>query len=375
MGLPYEEVTVTFSSFFPALSIRIIFSIVTSFVLAILLGPRVIRKLRERQIGQTIREEGVKEHQKKAGIPTMGGIIILIPVILTTVLWAKVNYLVDITLFSCVAMGLLGTPDDLPKVLKARSLGLTPRQKLAGQLLIGMAVAAALTYLPGLRFEIPALEGGNWIHHKVAASTTQIPLVGTLDLQWLFFPFVVAVIVGSSNAVNLTDGLDGLATGVTAVTALPFLMICYVTGHYVFARHLGVMYIPGAGELAVICAALFGGCLGFLWHNAHPAEVFMGDTGSLALGGTVGGIAVCTRTEVFLAIIGGIFVLEALSVILQVSYFKWTKGKRIFLMSPIHHHFELAGWPEEKVVIRFWIMGLMFALIGLALFAGGLVFR
>jgi len=359
-----------FSSVFEPLSIRIIFSIVTSFLLAMIIGPRVIFNLKSRQIGQTVREEGVKEHLKKTGVPTMGGIIILIPLMITSLLWTKINAFVVISLLVTAGMGLIGFFDDITKVVRARSLGLTPRQKLAGQIFTGLAAALAINYYPGLRFELASAVSNSI---EMSPTATQVPIFGALDLGWLYIPFAVAVIVGASNAVNLTDGLDGLAAGSMIVATTPFLVFAYVCGHLIFARHLGVAYIPGVGELAIICAALIGGSFGFLWHNAHPAAVFMGDTGSLALGGALGAIALCSKTEIFLAIVGGIFVIEALSVILQVSYFKMTKGKRIFKMSPIHHHFELCGWPEEKVVIRFWIMGIMLAMVGITLFAARLV--
>ncbi len=335
-----------------------------------IIGPRVIFNLKSRQIGQTVREEGVKEHLKKTGVPTMGGIIILIPLMITSLLWTKINAFVVISLLVTAGMGLIGFFDDITKVVRARSLGLTPRQKLAGQIFTGLAAALAINYYPGLRFELANAASSSL---EMSPTATQVPIFGALDLGWLYIPFAVAVIVGASNAVNLTDGLDGLAAGSMIVATTPFLVFAYVCGHLIFARHLGVAYIPGVGELAIICAALIGGSFGFLWHNAHPAAVFMGDTGSLALGGSLGAIALCSKTEVFLAIVGGIFVIEALSVILQVSYFKMTKGKRIFKMSPIHHHFELCGWPEEKVVIRFWIMGIMLAMVGLTLFAARLV--
>lgn len=335
-----------------------------------IIAPRVIFNLKSRQIGQTVREEGVKEHLKKSGVPTMGGVIILIPLMVTTLLWTRINPFVVISLLVTSAMGLIGFFDDITKVVRARSLGLTARQKLAGQIFTGLAAALAIKYYPGLRFELASSGSGNI---DMTATATQLPVFGALDLGWLYIPFAVAVIVGASNAVNLTDGLDGLAAGTMIVAATPFMFFAYVCGHLVFAKHLGVAYIAGAGELAVMSAAMIGGCFGFLWHNAHPAAVFMGDTGSLALGGALGAIALCSKTEVFLAIVGGIFVIEALSVILQVSYFKMTKGKRIFKMSPIHHHFELCGWAEEKVVIRFWVMGIMMALVGLTLFASRLV--
>lgn len=359
-----------FSSIFEPLSIRIIFSIVTSFLLSMIIAPRVIFNLKSRQIGQNVREEGVKEHLKKSGVPTMGGIIILIPLMITTILWCKLNPFVVIALVVTAIMGLIGFFDDITKVVKARSLGLTARQKLFGQILAGLGAALAIMYYPGLRFEM-TMPGKEIL--ELAPTCTQLPVFGALDLGWFYIPFAIAVIVGATNAVNLTDGLDGLAAGTVVVAATPFMVFSYVCGHLIFARHLGVVYISGVGELAVMSAAIGGGCLGFLWHNAHPASVFMGDTGSLALGGALGAIALCSKTEFFLAIVGGIFVIEALSVILQVGYFKMTKGKRIFKMSPIHHHFELCGWAEEKVVIRFWMAGIMMALVGLTLFASRLV--
>lgn len=335
-----------------------------------IIAPRVIFNLKSRQIGQTVREEGVKEHLKKTGVPTMGGIIILIPLMITTLLWTKINPFVIIALFVTAAMGLIGFFDDITKVVRARSLGLTARQKLFGQIFTGLVAALAIKYYPGLRFELNLADGSSL---PVGPTAVQIPVLGALDLGWLFIPFTIAVIVGATNAVNLTDGLDGLASGTMVVAATPFLIFTYVCGHLLFAKHLGVAYIAGVGELAVMSAAIVGGCLGFLWHNAHPASVFMGDTGSLALGGAISAIAVCSKTEFYLVIVGGIFVIEALSVILQVSYFKMTKGKRIFKMSPIHHHFELCGWAEEKVVIRFWTVGIMLALVGITLFAARLI--
>lgn len=361
-----------FSSIFAPLSIRIIFSVVTSFLLAMIIAPRVISNLKSRQIGQTIREDGVKEHLKKAGVPTMGGIIILVPLMVTTILWTKLNPFVIIALATTAAMGFIGFFDDITKVVRARSLGLTPRQKMLGQILVALGAALAIKFYPGLKFAL-TMPGASAPTAELAATVTQLPVVGAFDLGWLYIPFVIAVIVGATNAVNLTDGLDGLAAGTMTVAATPFLLFSYVCGHVIFAKHLGVVYIAGSGELAIMSAAIIGGCLGFLWHNTHPAEVFMGDTGSLALGGAIASIAVCTKTEIFLAIVGGIFVIEALSVMLQVSYFKITKGKRIFRMSPIHHHFELCGWAEEKVVIRFWVAGIMMALIGLTLFAARLI--
>lgn len=356
---------------FEPLSIRIIFSIVTSFLLAMIIAPRVISNLKARQIGQTVREEGVKEHLKKSGVPTMGGVIILIPLLVTTLLWAKLNPLVLFAVLVTLGMGFVGFLDDMTKVINARSLGLTARQKLFFQIAIGLAAAFFIKNYPGLRFEMPVIGSAN--NETLASTAIQFPVIGSFNLGWFFIPFSVFIVVGTTNAVNLTDGLDGLAAGTMAVAINPFLIITYICGHAIFAKHLGVAFVPGSGELAVICASIIGGCLGFLWHNSHPAEVFMGDTGSLALGGALSAIAMGSKTEIYLAVIGGIFVVEALSVIMQVSYFKVTHGKRIFKMSPIHHHFELCGWAEEKVVIRFWTVGIMLALVGLTIFCSRLV--
>ncbi len=351
------------------MTLRILFALATSFLIAVFIGPRVIEHLKSRQIGQTIREEGVQEHKKKAGIPTMGGLIILIPFLLTTLLWARWHPSVGIVLFCTLAMAMLGATDDLTKVIKARSLGLTPRQKLAAQILTGIVTAYAVKTWLGVNNELPvplSAGGGSLI---LSSTFVQVPWFGTIDLGWLYLPFVAFIVVGASNAVNLTDGLDGLAGSVTLTVLIPFLVIALVSGTPELARGLGAAYIPGSAELAILAAALFGGCLGFLWYNANPAQVFMGDTGSLALGGAVAALAVCTRTEVFLALIGGVYVAEALSVIIQVSYFKYTGGKRVFRMSPIHHHFELCGWAEQKVVARFTIVNILLGLAGLALFA------
>ncbi len=334
-----------------------------------IIAPRVIANLKLRQIGQTIREEGVKEHLKKAGIPTMGGIIILIPLLVTTILWAKLNPFVWFVVIVTVGMGLIGFFDDITKVVNARSLGLTPRQKLFFQIAIGLAAAIFIKMYPGLNFSMHS--SGQLI--QIPSSSIQLPVIGYFDLDWFYIPFALFVIVGCTNAVNLTDGLDGLAAGTVTTAITPFLFITYCCGHLIFSNHLQVAYINGTGELTIICASMIGGCLGFLWFNSHPAAVFMGDTGSLALGGAIGAIALASKTEFYLAIAGGIFVCEALSVIIQVSYFKITHGKRIFKMSPIHHHFELCGWAEEKVVIRFWTVGLMLALVALTIFCSHLV--
>ncbi|HOY68873.1 MAG TPA: phospho-N-acetylmuramoyl-pentapeptide-transferase [Candidatus Ozemobacteraceae bacterium] len=351
------------------MTVRILFALVTSFLVAVFIGPRVIDHLKNRQIGQTIREEGVQEHKKKAGIPTMGGLIILIPFLLTTILWARWHPAVGIVLFTTFAMAMLGATDDLTKVIKARSLGLTPRQKLAAQILTGLVTAYAVKTWLGSGNELATPLSGETGGLPLASTFIQVPWLGIVDLGALYIPFVAFVIVAFSNAVNLTDGLDGLAGSVTLTVLVPMMVITFVSGVPALARGLGTAFIPGSAELTILAAALFGGCLGFLWYNANPAQVFMGDTGSMALGGAVAALAVCTRTEFFLALIGGVYVTEAVSVVLQVSYFKYSGGKRIFRMSPIHHHFELCGWAEQKVVARFTAVSLLLCLGGLALFA------
>lgn len=336
------------SSVFGGIAVRVLYAIVTAFLVSIVLTPWMTRRLTRKAIGQSIREEGVKSHQAKGGIPTMGGIVILVSVVTATLFWARLEKYTFVVLFVLVLLGAVGFVDDLLKVLRRNSDGLSGKGKLLFQTLVSVGLALYLlkTGDRGDLF-VPLL---NW----------------RVDLGWLYVPFVALVVVGSSNAVNLTDGLDGLAAGILCVVCFSYAGIAYIAGNSIFSRHLGVPYLPGTGELAIFCAALLGGCAGFLWYNAHPASIFMGDTGSLALGGALGAVAVLVKEEVVLVIIGGIFVIEALSVMIQVFSFK-TRGKRVFKMSPIHHHFELCGWAETKVVIRFWLVTVMLALIGISI--------
>jgi phospho-N-acetylmuramoyl-pentapeptide-transferase len=328
-------------------------AIVTALLLSLLLGPWFIRLLRRLSVGQNIRDVGPEAHLLKAGTPTMGGLLILFALATSTLLWARLdNPYSWIALGTTLVFGFIGFLDDFLKVRRERNLGLTSRQKLTLQLVAGAGAAAALLLLPGEHAFNPTL-----------AFPFFKDLV--LDLGWLYVPFVVLVLVGASNAVNLTDGLDGLAIGSTLIAAATYAILTYVAGNSIIATYLQVEYVPGAGEVAVFCGALVGACLGFLWFNAHPAEVFMGDVGSLAIGGAIGIVAVLAKQEILLVVIGGIFVMEAVSVILQVAAFK-TTGKRIFRMSPIHHHFELSGWAEPKIIVRFWILALIFSLIGLS---------
>ncbi|MBI4870511.1 MAG: phospho-N-acetylmuramoyl-pentapeptide-transferase [Candidatus Riflebacteria bacterium] len=338
------------SSVFSSIVVRSIYALVTAFLICIILTPWVIGRLKAMQIGQQVREQGVQSHRSaKQGIPTMGGIVILVSILIATIFWAKFTPYTVPVLASLVWLGLIGFVDDFQKVAKRKSDGITAVAKILGQ--AGFAAALALYLYQSQAF----------------SKSVFVPLVrGDWALGLGYVAFVMVVVIGSSNAVNLTDGLDGLATGVLMWVALAYCGIAYVAGRSDFSHHLAIPYCPGAGELSVACAAMVGACVGFLWYNTHPAEVFMGDTGSLALGGAVGTVAVLTRQELLLVIIGGIFVVEALSVMVQVGSFK-LRGKRVFKMAPIHHHFELLGWAEPKVVIRFWILTIMLALLGLSL--------
>ncbi len=367
--LLYQKLFPYFRPFriFRYLTFRTAFASLTALLIALLIGPYVIEKLREFQIGQYIREEGPQAHQKKAGTPTMGGVLICIAILLPTLLWSDLSDpFVWIVMLSTLAFGAIGFADDYIKVVHRRNLGLTARAKMAYQILASAAIGVALVLLQGQgsyntelmvpfakslrpRFTIPAL-----LHIPHLALFAFIP----------FVIFVVIVIVGSSNAVNLTDGLDGLAIGCTIIAAGALTVLTYVSGHAVFADYLELQRMPLVGELTIFCGSMVGASIGFLWYNAHPAQIFMGDVGSLALGGAIGTVAVVIKQELLLPFIGGIFVLEAVSVILQVGSYKLRK-KRIFKMAPLHHHFELMGWSESKVIVRFWIAALVFALFAL----------
>lgn len=333
-------------------TLRGILGLLTALFIALWTGPSMIRALTRLKIGQYIREDG-PQHQMKAGTPTMGGVMIILAIGVATLLWGNLdNHYIWVVLFVTLGFGLVGGLDDYIKLKKRRNLGLTARQKTAGLTVIGFAAAFYLYYSA----EIPA------------QTTLYFPIMKDwyINLGWLFIPWVYLVIVGSSNAVNLTDGLDGLAIMPTIMVAGGLAIFAYVAGHATIANYLGVPRIPGAGELIVFCGAIFGAGLGFLWFNTYPAQVFMGDVGALALGAALGIVAVIVRQEIVLAIMGGIFVLETLSVILQVGYFKATGGKRIFRMAPLHHHYEKKGWPEPRVIVRFWIITVILVMIGLA---------
>jgi phospho-N-acetylmuramoyl-pentapeptide-transferase len=345
---------IAFFNLFRYLTFRSGGAIITALVISFVIGPRLIRWLRTNQHGgQPIRDDGPESHLlTKKGTPTMGGLMMLFAVTVSTLLWADItNHYVWITLFVTLGYGAIGFADDYLKVSKKNHKGLAGRKKLIAQ--FGIAIAAA--------FWISMVTPENLNHHLA------LPFVKKflLDLGILYVPFVVFVLVGASNAVNLTDGLDGLAIVPIMIAAACFGLISYLVGNAMFANYLHIDLVPGSGELAVFCAAMIGAGLGFLWYNAPPAMVFMGDTGSLAFGGSLGTIAVICKHEIVLAIIGGLFVLEAMSVMIQVASFKLT-GKRVFRMAPIHHHYEKLGWKEPTVVIRFWIIAVILALIGLS---------
>ena len=338
---------------------------VTALLLAFVLGPWIIRKLRDRKVGQVVRAEGPASHQGKRGTPTMGGLIIILGTVVPTLLWARLDSrYVLVAVAATLWMGAIGFVDDYLKIVRGKSQGLVARWKLVGQVSFGIALGAYLLLSP--------------LVARVEPASTQLPLFKyiLLVLPWpLYLAFVAFVITGSTNAVNLTDGLDGLAAGLTAIAAGSFAIFAYLFGRVDATRWLGVLYLPGAGELTIFCGALMGATLGFLWFNAHPAQVFMGDTGALAIGGALGTVAILLKTEFLLLIAGGVFAAETVSVMLQTSVYRWHKKRRgkeyadahkVFRMAPLHHHFEKLGWAEPQVVTRFYILGVLCALIALA---------
>jgi phospho-N-acetylmuramoyl-pentapeptide-transferase len=367
--LLYQRLFAHFPPFriFRYVTFRTAFASLTALFMGLIIGPAIIRQLRDFQIGQYIREEGPKGHQKKAGTPTMGGVLITIAIIVPTLLWADLsNTYIWLAIFSTIAFGAIGFADDYIKVVRKRNLGLTGRMKLVLQFLAAGFVGVALVTLTATRqysthLMVPFFK--QFRPDLVIDSFRHYPHV-----WWLaFIPFVLfvmLVLVGSSNAVNLTDGLDGLAIGCTVIAAGALTVLTYLSGHALFSEYLELQKMPQVAEVTVFCGAMVGSSIGFLWYNAHPAEIFMGDVGSLALGGAIGTVAVIIKQELLLPFIGGIFVLEALSVIIQVASYKLRK-KRVFKMAPLHHHFELAGWSESKIIIRFWILALIFALFAL----------
>ncbi len=352
---------------FRYITVRTALASLTALLITLVLGPWVIRRLRDLQIGQFIREEGPKSHQSKAGTPTMGGVLIVGSTVVPTLLWGDLeNAYVWLAVLTMVVFGMIGFIDDYSKVMKKRNLGLTGKRKFSLQTLASCGVAVTLLTLTAsgtysTQLSVPFFKN---FHPDLVIHS----LLSARYFWWFsyipFLIFVSLVIVGSSNAVNLTDGLDGLAIGCVVIAAGALTVLTYVTSFARFSEYLDIQHLPQVGELTVFCGALVGSSLGFLWYNAHPAEVFMGDVGSLALGGSIGMIAVAIKQEILLFFVGGVFVLEALSVILQVLSFRLT-GKRIFRMSPLHHHFELGGWSESKTIVRFWILAVVFALFSL----------
>jgi phospho-N-acetylmuramoyl-pentapeptide-transferase len=320
-------------------------------LICFLLGPYVIRKLSQLQIGQFIQADGPESHLSKSGTPTMGGVLILFSVIISTLLWGNLfNSYIWIILMVLMGYGAIGFLDDYMKVTKRQNLGLTARRKFMLQLAIAFFASMLIYWNPSFNTRVT------------------IPFIKHLspDLGPLYILFAMFVIVGTSNAVNLTDGLDGLAIGPVTIAAVTYIIFAYVAGHVRIAEYLQIIYVAGCGETAVVLGALVGAGLGFLWYNTYPAQIFMGDVGSLPLGAVLGTVAVITKQEILLVLVGGLFVMETLSVILQVGFFKMTNGKRIFRMAPIHHHFELKGWPEPKVIVRFWIIAMILAMLSLS---------
>jgi len=352
---------------FNYISFRAAGATVTALLLAFLVGPPVIRRLRARKVGQIIRAEGPASHQSKRGTPTMGGLIILLATIVPTLLWAPLtNRFVIVAMLSILWMGCIGFLDDYLKIVQGKSRGLVAKWKLVGQVSFGAMLGLFLAYNP----VVPS--------DTIPATATTLPFFKYLVVNFsplLYVVFVTVVITGSSNAVNLTDGLDGLATGLAGISAAAFAGFAYLFGRTDVTSYLNLFYLPGAGELAIFCAALMGATIGFLWFNAHPAQVFMGDTGSLAIGGALGTVAILLKAEFLLLLIGGVFAAEAISVLIQTGTYKWhkrTRGKeyadahRVFRMAPLHHHFEKLGWAETTVVTRFYILGLLCALVALS---------
>jgi phospho-N-acetylmuramoyl-pentapeptide-transferase len=352
---------------FRYITVRTAVASISALLLSLLMGPWVIERLRGLQVKQYIREEGPKAHQKKAGTPTMGGVLIVAAIVIPTFLWADLrNPYVLLAIGATVAFGTIGFVDDYNKVVRKRNMGLTPRAKFGYQVLTCFVVGIVLLSLQehgaySTQLSVPFFKR---LHPNLVLTS-----IYSHNYIWplAFVPlllFLVLVIVGCSNAVNLTDGLDGLAIGCVLVSSTALTVLTYLSSNAKFADYLDIQKIPDAGELVIFCGSLVGASLGFLWYNAHPAEMFMGDVGSLALGGAIGTVAVIIKQEILLLSIGGVFVMEALSVIIQVGSFKLT-GKRVFRMAPLHHHFELMGWSESKIIVRFWIVALVFALFSL----------
>jgi phospho-N-acetylmuramoyl-pentapeptide-transferase len=344
---------ISFFNVFRYITVRTALAGITALLVSFVLGPWFIRLLRKHQIGQEIRPEGPQTHLAKKGTPSMGGLLIIGSALVPALLWGNLgNFYVWVAIATMLGFGAIGFWDDYLKVSRRRSLGLKGRTKLVLQFTLAGLIGLALVYIGvtdgfSLKLSFPFFK--QWVPY----------------LGWLYLPWIVLILVGSSNAVNLADGLDGLAIGLTSISCAALTALTYITGHINYSAYLNIAYVAQAAELTVFAGALSGACMAFLWFNCHPAQIFMGDVGALSLGATLGIIAILIKQEFLLFTVAGVFILEALSVLLQVGYFRATGGKRIFKMAPLHHHFELIGWPEEQIVVRFWIMGLIFALFSL----------
>jgi phospho-N-acetylmuramoyl-pentapeptide-transferase len=362
---------ITFFNVFQYITFRAAYAAVTALLISFLFGPRIIRKLRELKVGQKIRHDGPETHLSKSGTPTMGGILIIISVVVAVLLWQNLdNTYTWIILLAVVGFGGIGFVDDYLKIKRKNAAGLTSGFKWITQFVLSLAIALLIFTFRNyhtLTLSPPLFNGMKMMVKYDYTTLLYIPFLKNpvLDFSFFYIPFSVLLLLSTSNAVNLTDGLDGLATGLIIMVGITFAIMAYLTGNIRFAEYLGIPFVNNSGELTIAGMALVGACVGFLWFNAHPAEIMMGDTGSLSLGGLIGVFALILKKEVLIIVIGGVFVLETLSVIIQVLYYKFTK-KRVFLMAPLHHHFELKGWKESKVVTRFWILGGLFALLGLS---------
>jgi phospho-N-acetylmuramoyl-pentapeptide-transferase len=342
-----------FFNVFRYITVRTALSGITALLICLILAPWVIKVLKKMQINEGLRPDIPQSHLGKKGTPSMGGILLIAATIIPTLLWGDLgNTYIRIAMATMIFFGLLGFWDDFLKIVKRKPQGLVMRRKLFIQIIISVAMGLVLVYL--------GLSGEFNLHLSFPFFKRWFPYLG-----WFYLPWIMLILVGSSNAVNLADGLDGLAIGLTFISSTAFMAHCYIAGHAPISQYLNIVYVPQAAELTVFVGAMSGACLGFLWYNSHPAQIFMGDVGALSLGGTLGIISILVKEEFLLFMVGGVFVFEALSVLLQVGYFKLTGGKRIFKMAPLHHHFELAGWSEEKIVVRFWIAGILFALFSL----------
>lgn len=342
-----------FFNVFRYITVRTALAGITAFLITVLFGQLAIKILKKYQVGEEIRLEGPKSHLVKKGTPSMGGILLIAATLIATLLWADLwNTYVRLTMLTMVLFGLLGFWDDFLKIIKKKPLGLVVRNKFLLQVLISAFIGLILVLL--------GLSGDFNLQLSFPFFKKWVPYLGIFYLPW-----IALILVASSNAANLADGLDGLAIGLTFISASAFTALSYIAGHALWSQYLNITFVPLSAELTVFVGALAGACLGFLWYNCHPAQIFMGDVGALSLGGTIGVISILIKQEFLLFMVAGVFVLEALSVLLQVSYFKLTGGKRIFKMAPLHHHFELIGWSEEKIVIRFWVLGIIFALFSL----------